>query len=103
MSHDRRGGGGYRRRYRGENTADGWFRPTTIFADDYDDRRRDVYESPEEILRTAIIKLGEVVSIPLVSCSFTVADESSAGCPRGTPPTGETDKGAVPGQHFKHI
>jgi hypothetical protein len=32
-------------------------------ADDYDDRRRDVvYESPADKLKTAIIKLGEVVS-----------------------------------------
>ncbi|KAG6919498.1 hypothetical protein DXG01_005087 [Tephrocybe rancida] len=39
---DRRGG--YRRRHR----------------DDYDDRRREPYETPEEKLKTAIIKLGEV-------------------------------------------
>jgi hypothetical protein len=30
--------------------------------DDYDDRRRDVYESPADKLKTAIIKFGEVVS-----------------------------------------
>ncbi|KAF5363779.1 hypothetical protein D9756_000886 [Leucocoprinus leucothites] len=36
--------GGYRRRYR----------------DDYDDRRREVVETPEEKLKTAIIKFGEV-------------------------------------------
>ncbi|KAJ7179608.1 MIF4G like-domain-containing protein [Mycena filopes] len=45
MSYDRgHRGGGNRRRNR----------------DDYDDRRRDVYESPAEKLKTAIIKLGEV-------------------------------------------
>ncbi|KAF7330841.1 Nuclear cap-binding protein subunit 1 [Mycena venus] len=47
MSYDRpyhRGGGNRRRQHR----------------DDYDDRRRDVYESPADKLKTAIIKLGEV-------------------------------------------
>ncbi|KAJ7163814.1 MIF4G like-domain-containing protein [Mycena crocata] len=43
MSYDRRGGGN-RRRHR----------------DDYDDRRRDVYESATDKLKTAIIKFGEV-------------------------------------------
>ncbi|KAM6495489.1 MIF4G like domain containing protein [Amanita muscaria] len=42
MSYDRRGGG--RRRYR----------------DDYDDRRREYHETPEEKLRLSIIKFGEV-------------------------------------------
>ncbi|KAJ6567374.1 MIF4G like-domain-containing protein [Mycena vulgaris] len=45
MSYDRpHRGGGNRRRHR----------------DDYDDRRRDVYESPADKLKTAIIKFGEV-------------------------------------------
>ncbi|KAF8075867.1 armadillo-type protein [Lyophyllum atratum] len=46
MSYERRGG--YRRRQH---------------RDDYDDRRREPYETPEEKLRTAIIKLGEVDAI----------------------------------------
>lgn len=37
-------------------------------ADDYDDRRRDVYESPADKLKTAIIKFGEVVSVRVVLC-----------------------------------
>ncbi|GLB33280.1 putative MIF4G like protein [Lyophyllum shimeji] len=41
------GRGGYRRRHR----------------DDYDDRRRESYETPEQKLRTAIIKLGEVDAV----------------------------------------
>ncbi|KAG5643263.1 hypothetical protein DXG03_001273 [Asterophora parasitica] len=45
MSYERRGG--YRRRPR----------------DDYDDRRREPYETPEEKLKTAIIKLGEVDAV----------------------------------------
>ncbi|KAF5372027.1 hypothetical protein D9615_008085 [Tricholomella constricta] len=45
MSYERRGG--YRRRHR----------------DDYDDRRRESYETPEEKLKTAIIKLGEVDAV----------------------------------------
>ncbi|KAF8966447.1 MIF4G like-domain-containing protein [Flammula alnicola] len=48
MSHERHNrGGGYRKRY---NQRD---------RDDYDDRRRD-YETPDDKLKTAIIKLGEV-------------------------------------------
>lgn len=34
-----------------------------IFSDDYDDRRREFHETPEEKIRTAIIKLGEVVGV----------------------------------------
>ncbi|KAJ7229148.1 MIF4G like-domain-containing protein [Mycena pura] len=45
MSYDRpHRGGGYRRRHR----------------DDYEDRRRDVYESPVDKLKTTIIKYGDV-------------------------------------------
>ncbi|KJA21655.1 hypothetical protein HYPSUDRAFT_165386 [Hypholoma sublateritium FD-334 SS-4] len=48
MSHERHGrGGGYRKRYQQRDR------------DDYDDRRRD-YESPDDKLKAAIIKLGEV-------------------------------------------
>ncbi|TFK43083.1 MIF4G like-domain-containing protein [Crucibulum laeve] len=48
MSYERRGhGGGNRRRYR----------------DDYDDRRREVQESPEERIRNVIIKFGEVDAV----------------------------------------
>jgi hypothetical protein len=35
---------------------------------DYHDRRQEVFETPEQKLRTAIIKLGEVVC--LTSCTF---------------------------------
>ncbi|KAF9457993.1 MIF4G like-domain-containing protein [Collybia nuda] len=45
MSYERRGG--YRRRHR----------------DDYDDRRREVHETPEQKLKGAILKLGEVDAI----------------------------------------
>ncbi|KAF8239499.1 hypothetical protein L208DRAFT_54676 [Tricholoma matsutake] len=45
MSHERRGGRGRRHR------------------DDYDDRRREVYESPEDKLKISIIKLGEVDAV----------------------------------------
>ncbi|KAL0575354.1 Nuclear cap-binding protein subunit 1 [Marasmius crinis-equi] len=44
MSYDRPNRGGYRRRYR----------------DDYDDRRREPIETPQDKLKSAIIKLGEV-------------------------------------------
>lgn len=37
------------------------FHNSFVCIDDYDDRRRD-YETPDDKLKTAIIKLGEVVS-----------------------------------------
>jgi len=39
-------------------------RTNQMHTDDYDDRRRD-YETPDDKLKTAIIKLGEVVSIKM--------------------------------------
>ncbi|KAG6811250.1 hypothetical protein H0H92_008368 [Tricholoma furcatifolium] len=53
MSYNERRGG-YRRRHR---VPDKYVRNRT---DDYDDRRREPYETPEDKLKTAIIKLGEV-------------------------------------------
>lgn len=42
----------------------------TVFVDDYDDRRREVHETPEQKLKGAIIKLGEVVSAPSNNFTF---------------------------------
>ncbi|KAG7096527.1 hypothetical protein E1B28_003956 [Marasmius oreades] len=51
MSYDRPNRGGYRRRYR----------------DDYDDQRREPIETPQDKLKSAIIKLGEVDPIQEIS------------------------------------
>jgi nuclear cap-binding protein subunit 1 len=69
MSYERQNyGGGNRRRRRGEankSRINHWFRYNDTSEPDYDyhDRRQEVFETPEQKLRTAIIKLGEVVSL----------------------------------------
>lgn len=69
MSNDRLYfGGGNRRRRRGENNKplnrpSVFLQPHDLESDwDQDRRQQEVYETPEQKLRTAIIKLGEVVS-----------------------------------------
>lgn len=49
-----------------------------MFADDYDDRRREVHETPEQKLKGAIIKLGEVVSAPSNHFHLGTSDPHSA-------------------------
>jgi nuclear cap-binding protein subunit 1 len=71
-------GGGYRRRYHQRDRGEEWalccsscsYNPyiAPVCIDDYDDRRRD-YETPDDKLKAAIIKLGEVVSINV--CDIT--------------------------------
>jgi len=64
MSHDRPYRGGGRRRQGGEKEKHtGRLNVLEHCTDDYDRHdRREVFESPEDKLKTAIIKLGEVVS-----------------------------------------
>lgn len=50
----------------------------TVFVDDYDDRRREVHETPEQKLKGAIIKLGEVVSAPSNHFHLRTSDPHSA-------------------------
>lgn len=52
----------------------------TLCADDYDDRRRDVYESPADKLKAAIIKFGEVVSFGVI-----LATCGQLNCAQGRP------------------
>ena len=74
MSYERqyRGGGGHRRRYRGENKSPASVQHAYIHVcvDDYDhDRNREVVETPEQKLRTAIIRMGDVVGNSLRLCA----------------------------------
>lgn len=70
MSFDRSYRGGRRggSRYKGE---DGQYNApwatNLTRTDDWEDRRRDVTESPEEKIKNAIIRMGEVVSIPALA------------------------------------
>src|ERR1700729_2363524 len=75
MSYERQNhGGGNRRRRKGEankplNNRIGLYNHNVEPDYDYHDRRQEVlFETPEQKLRTAIIKLGEVVC--LTSCMF---------------------------------
>lgn len=74
MSYGRyNGGGGRRNRYRGTTRLDqiSWHellinekKNIILLVDDYDDRiGREVYETPEQKLKTTIIRFGDVVSI----------------------------------------
>jgi hypothetical protein len=69
MSYERQNyGGGNRRRRKGEankslNNRMGLYNHSVEPDYDYHDRRQEVFETPEQKLRTAIIKLGEVVCL----------------------------------------
>ena len=75
MSYERQSyGGGNRRRRRGEANKSLNERPVSYNHNvepdyDYHDRRQEVFETPEQKLRTAIVKLGEVVSLTDCFCS----------------------------------
>ncbi|KAJ3496811.1 hypothetical protein NLJ89_g10434 [Agrocybe chaxingu] len=86
MSYERHGrGGGYRRRYHRDR-------------DDYDDRRREHIETPDEKLKTTVIKYGEVDPVEeLPRTEQQIRDQ----VPRNIPNLAEAFRIAVTEQPYK--